>query len=647
MSALRPELLPTTQELVDLRAVAAGKRAPDLIIRGGMVLSVHTGEFLERDVLVSGRHIAAITPVGHVDAGPTARADGEVDASGNAGSRSGADTTAITVIDAAGRYVVPNFIDAHLHIEYTMLTPGELARVSIPRGTSTVLTDADCMANVAGMRGVDLMGSTTTPLRIFEQITPVTPVNPALERGGAVISDEEVLARLSDPTTVTLGESNPFDYSVEATNRFRTALTEGRRITGHSARQSGESLWGYLAAGVGDDHNAATLDEVLERVRLGAMITVMSGSMNDNIPAIFEDIEALAPALGHMCFCADDKNVLDLAGEGHIDHGVREAIARGIDPATAYRMATWQPALYYHLDHLVGSVTPGRLADLQIIGDLAAVRPELVLVGGIVAARDGVALFGNTDEMPDWTRETMKVIADFTAQALQLDAAGAGDSVARVQAMEMYDGYFKRGFHFDLPVVDGIVQSDPANDVVKIAIVDRHYGDGLSSIGYVRGFGLTRGAFAASSSCTNMNIVAVGTTDEDIAAAVNALREQRGGFVAVDGGEVVASVPLPIGGLMSDDPWEVTAERLAVAHAAVGALGCSIRAPFMILSFVGMIVVPEFGVSERGLVDVAAQEFIPLLLSAPDGSSLACRCASHNSPVHALAEAVGRDRRVG
>jgi adenine deaminase len=620
MTALRPELLPTTAELVALRAVAAGTARADSIVRGGRVLSVHTGELLERDVVISGRHIAAVTPVGHFESD--------------------------TVIDATGRHVVPTFIDSHLHIEYTMLTPGELARLSIARGTTTVLTDADCLANVAGMPGLDLMGRTSTPLRIFEQITPVTPVNPALERGGAVIPNDEVLARLAEPTTVSLGESNPFDYSVEATDRFRTALVEGKRITGHSARQTAEPLWGYLAAGVSDDHNAATLDEVLERVRLGAMITAMSGSMNDNLDEILADIDAVRPALGHMSFCADDKHVLDLSDEGHIDHGVRKAIALGVDPVTAYLMATWQPALYYRLDHLVGSITPGRLADLQILDDLAEVRPEVVIVGGTVAARDGVALFENTDELPDWTRDTMRVVADYPADALHLAAAGA---TARVQAMEMYDGYFKRGFHVDLPVVDGLVQPDLELDVLKIAIVDRHHGDGLSSFGYVRGFGLDRGAIAASSSCTNMNIVAVGTSDAEIADAVNRLREQGGGFVATENGRVAASVALPIGGLMSDAPWEQTARELAEAHDAVAGLGCDIRSPFMILSFVGMIVVPEIGVSELGLVDVAGQEFIPLLLSAPDGTTLACRCAGHDHDVHRLVEAraAGRDATLG
>ncbi|GAB2468961.1 adenine deaminase [Conyzicola lurida] len=607
-TALRPDLLPTNEELAVLRRVAIGQAPADLIIRGGSVLSVHTGEFLLRDVVVSGRHIAAVTPVGHFDCE--------------------------TVIDAAGKHVLPTFIDAHLHIEWTMLTPGELARLSVPRGTTTVLTDPDGLANVAGIDGMDFMRETGTPFRIFEQVSPSTPVNAALERGGAVIAEQLVLDRLDDARSVSLGEGNPFDLSDVATNRFRQAMVAGKRITGHSARQSGEGLWGYLAAGVGDDHNAATIDEVLERVRLGAMITLMSGSMNDNTVEVFADLDRVGPALDHMSFCADDKHVLDIATEGHIDHHVRQAIAAGIPAAQAYRMASWQPALYYRLDHLMGSVTPGRLADLQIIDDLAGVRAERVIVGGELVAVDGVPYFDNTDDVPEWLTATMHVPEEFPASLLAVPAPG---ETATVQAMEMYDGYFKRAFHVALPVVGGAVTSDVERDVLKIAVVDRHYGDGQCGVGFVRGFQLARGALAVTINCTNANIVAVGTNDDDIAVAVGALRDQGGGFVVVDGGEVVARVHLPVGGMMSAAPWETTAAQLSTANDVAFELGCRIRSPFMVLSFVGLGVVPDLGLTELGLIDATSQSFIDLVLtSGPDG--IACRCPNHDYPVHSIME---------
>jgi adenine deaminase len=201
----------------------------------------------------------------------------------------------------------------------------------------------------------------------------------------------------------------------------------------------------------------------------------------------------------------------------------------------------------------------------------------------------------------------------------------------------MYDGYFKRGFHVDLPVADGAVQPDLAHDVLKFTVVNRHHGDGPAAVGFVRGFGLSGGALAVSSNCPDVNLVAVGTSDADIAHAVRELGRLRGGFVAVRDGEVLAAVPLPVGGLMADEPWERTAERLAAAHDVAASLGCEIRAPFMVLSFVGLIVVPDFGLTELGLVDVVRQEFAPLLLQDAEGGVLACRCVSHDHPVHALA----------
>lgn len=585
------DLLPTTEELVHLRAVAAGHTTPDLIVRGGLVQSPGTEEWLERDVLIAGRHIATLTPWDHV---PTAGAE----------------------IDARGCHVVPGFIDTHLHVEYTNLTPGELARLSVARGTTTVLTDPNGAANVWGARGMDLALSTTTPLHVFQQVSPTTPTSFALERGGAVIEEEVVRARLHDDNTATLGESNPFDYGELSTGRFREALVAGRRLTGHTAAQTHESLWGYLAAGISDDHNASTVDEVLERTRLGAMITVMGSSLADNTVPLFADLDAIEPALRHLSFCADDKHALDLHTQGHIDHHVRQAIRFGVDPQLAYRMATTQPAHYYRLDQVLGLLAPSRLADLQVVRDLAEVRPEVVVVAGRVVARDGVALFENTDVLPDWARDTVHLPEELPADLLAV-AAPEGATRVRVRAMEMYNGYFKREFTASLPVVDGQVVSDPSQDVLKIAVVDRHHGEALTGHGFVKGFGLGRGAIAITMNCPNMNIAVVGADDGDMRLAVAELGRMGGGFVTVADGEILARVALPVGGMMSDAPFEETAAALAAGHAATHELGCTIASPYIILSFVGLYVVPDLGLTELGLIDAATQQFVDVLVPGP------------------------------
>jgi adenine deaminase len=599
-------LAPTVAELMRLRRVAAGLEPADLIVRGGKVLTLHTGEILERDVVISGRHIAAVTPVGHFDAPH--------------------------VVDAAGQFVAPTFIDAHLHIEYTKLTPGELARLSVPRGTTMVLADANCIANVLGGRGMDFMGETKTPLRILRQVSHKVPQTPELELGGVHISTEELADRVQWPSAATLGESNPFNLDEPSAIKQVAALAAGKRITGHTALLKNEPLWSYLAGGVGDDHNAHKTEDVIERLRLGAMLTVMSGSMNDNTPHVFADIPALKDGIFHVCFCADDKLVEDIDREGHIDHHVRQAIACGVEPLKAWRMATLGPAAYYRIDHLVGSITPSRLADLQLVPDLTEARPSLVIVGGEVVARDGRALFENRDEIPEFARGTIHLHPELEADWFATRATGPS---AWVQAMEMYDGYFKRAFHAELAVAEGKVQCDLERDVLKVAVVDRHHATRTVGIGYVKGFTLKRGAIAATTNCENQNLVIVGTSDEEMAYAARAIEKLGGGLVTVADGETLAEVPLAVAGCMSDQPWETVRDLSLACDEAARSIGCEMNAPFLIMSFIGLAGVPDLGLTERGLIETKTQSFTDLVLGL-QGNLVCCRCPSHLHDVHRL-----------
>jgi adenine deaminase len=600
------DCVPTVDELMRLRKVAVGSVPADVIIRGGRVLALHTGEILERDVVIAGRHIAAVTPVGRF--------------------------TAPEIIDAYDQYVAPTFIDAHIHIEYTKLTPGELARLSIPRGTTTLLADANCIGNVLGTDGFDIVGQTRTPLRIFRQVSHKVPRNPELEVGGAIIPDEVLVDRVQDPEAATLGESIPFDLDEWSARKQVAALSAGKRITGHTARLSDEPLWGYLAGGVSDDHNAVTTKEVLERLRLGAMLTLMAGSMNDNSETVFADIPALGHGIHHICFCADDKLVEDLDAQGHIDHHVRQAIRFGVDPMNAWRMATLTPAAFYRLDHVLGSVTPSRLADLQLVPDLAEVRPSLVMVGGRVVARNGKPLFENDDPISALLRNTIHLHPGLSPDLFAIKAEGP---TAWVQAMEMYDGYFKRAFHAELSVAGGRVQCDTRDDVLKVAIVDRHHASKMIGMGYVRGFRLKRGALAATTNCENQNLVVVGTSDEDIAFAAKTMSDLGGGLLVVNDGKVLASVPLPLGGIMSDKPWEAVRDESLAADAAAVSIGCEMRAPFMIMSFIGLAGVPDLGLTEKGLIEARTQSFIDVVLPMHAGM-VCCRCPNHAHDIHRL-----------
>ena len=611
MSSLPPGFLPTVEELHRLRLVAAGQVAADLILRDGAVVAVHTGEVLRRDVVIAGRHIAALTPVGRFQAAE--------------------------VIDVGGAYVAPTFIDTHIHLEYTMLTPGELARLIVPRGTTCVLADPNCIGNVLGAAGMDLVGSTRTPLRILQQVSPEIPRLPGLELGGARVSDAEVVERVGRPNAVSLGEGNPFNLSLASAVKQQAALAAGRRITGHTARLSDEPLWAYLAGGVSDDHNAVTTAEVLERLRLGTTITVMAGSMNDNCPQVFADVAALGAGLAHICFCADDKHVEDLASQGHIDHHVRQAAKAGVDPVAAIRMATLNAAVHARIDHVLGSVTPSRLADLQVLERLDDPRPSHVFVDGRLVASDGRALFVNPDVMPSWSRGTMHLAPSLSPASFAVPAAGPR---AWVQAVEMYDGYFKRAFHAELAVEGGTVVADAERDVLKVAVVDRHHATEAVGVGFVRGFGLRRGALAASTNCENQNLVVVGTTDADMTHACRVAEEIGGGYVAVADGRVLATCPLPIAGIMSDEPWESVRAASETVNAAAASLGAAIAAPFMILAFVGLAGVPDLGLTEKGLIDVATQGFCEVVLT-PQVGQRCCRCPSHVHLVHGLFDPTG------
>jgi adenine deaminase len=608
LNATGAHLAPTVAELQRMRAVAGGGESGDMIVRGGKVMALHTGEILDRDVVIAGRHIAAITPVGRYDAARE--------------------------IDASGLFVGPTFIDAHVHIEYTMLTPGEMARLVVPKGTTLLLADPNCIANVLGTRGMDYVGDTGTPLRILRQVSHQVPRSPHLERGGAVVPDDDIASRVQTSFAATLGESNPFALDEASAVKQVAAIAAGKRLTGHTARLGGEVLWSYLAGGITDDHNAVTTDEVLERLRLGCVLTVMAGSMNDNCPSVFADLDALRDGLAHICFCSDDKHVDDLAAQGHIDHHVRQAIAAGVEPTTAWRMASLTAAITYRIDHLVGSVTPGRLADLQLVESMEDPRPTMVFVDGALVAQDGVALFDNTDDIPTWTRDTVRLAPSLSVASFAVRSSSDTDT-AWVQAMEMYDGYFKRAFHAALPVVEGAVRCDVERDVLKVAIVDRHHASELVGVGFVRGFGLRCGALAATTNCENQNLVLVGTSDEELLHAARTAEAIGGGYVAVADGDVLATCPLPVAGIMSDQPWEVVRDQSVAVDAAAESLGCAITAPFMIMAFIGLAGVPDLGLTELGLIETATQSFTPVLLGSEAGM-LCCRCPSHAHDVHRL-----------
>lgn len=579
---------PTTEELMELRAVADGKKPADLIIRGGQVLFVHTGEFEKMDIAVCGRHIAAITPPGVL--------------------------SAKQIYQAGGQYVVPNFIESHFHIEYSMLTPGELAQLVVPKGTTTVLADPNCIANIWGIPGIDYIRTTKAPLRIFLQVSSSVPRTPGLELGGCRLSSEDIGELLRQPYAVSLGESVPYDLSHDAAEVLALALQAGKRATGHTARLENEPLWAYLAGGVCDDHNAATLDEVKARVRLGAGIAIQSGSMSNYLADILGKPEELGSTAYHLFFSADDKHVGDLRREGHIDHHVRSAIALGVDPALAIRMATLNAAAHFRIDHLVGSITPSRLADFMLLPDLKEIAPSAVFVGGCKVAEGGKPLFQNEDPIPEELRHTIHLGSGFSKKNFCIKAP-AGKATVKARVARLYDGYYKRLLIEDLPVVNGAVEADVSRDLAKVVVVDRHLGTGSVGTALIEGTGLTRGAIAATNNCENQNLVVIGTNDDEIMHAIRTIEQIGGGYVAVAGGQVLGQLPLAVGGVMSELDWQTVDRQLQNINDVAKDMGCRIKSPFLIMAFIGLAGVPDLGLTEKGLIDVATQTFTDIIVA--------------------------------
>ncbi|KAF3014949.1 phosphoribosylaminoimidazole carboxylase ade2 [Neopestalotiopsis sp. 37M] len=462
---------------------------------------------------------------------------------------------------------------------------------------------------------MDFMGTTTTPLRIFRQVSHKVPMSgPEIELGGTSLATDEICDRVSRCEAATLGESNPFSLDMASAEKQAAALRAGKRITGHSALLVNEPLWAYCAGGIGDDHNAHKPEDVLERLRLGMMLTVMSGSMNSNIESVFSNLDLYKDGLKYISFCADDKYCEDFDRTGHIDLHVRRAIELGVPVMEAYKMATINAASYYRLDHLIGSVTPGKLADLLILDKLESATPGIVIGNGSIVARNNHALFTNCDEIPDFTLNTIHINdhhldpSSFHLFAPS-SASGKKPQKAWVQCVEMYDGYFKRAFHAELPInlaPPHNILCDTENDILKVVIVDRHHGTVNRGIAFVRGFGLKRGAIATTTNCENQNLVVIGVEDESIAAAVRAIKELGGGMLAVSdkGAQVLGSVKLDVAGCMSSAPWEEVRDKSLELDRIVRAdLGCTMEQnPFLIASFVGLVAVPDLGLTELGLV---------------------------------------------
>ncbi len=568
-------------ELHALIGAARGEEPADLLLKNARLVNVFSGEIHDADVALAGGRVLGWGPY-----------------------------QARRTVDLGGRVICPGFVDGHVHLESSMVRPAEFARAVVPHGTTAVVCDPHEIANVMGLDGVRyiLEASEGLPLQVYVMAPSCVPAT-HMETAGAELAAAEIQELWRHERVIGLAEMMNFPgvlYRVPSVLE-KIRIAGQRPIDGHAPGLSGLDLNAYAAAGIRSDHESTLLDEAREKLRLGMHVMIREGTTARNLRAL---LPLVTPANAPYChFCTDDRHPDTLLNEGHIDDVVRQAVAQGLDPITAIQMATIHTAEYFGLRRL-GAVAPGYRADLLVLDDLERVQIAQVYAAGELVAEGGDFLPAAAELPRVSIRPSMHldpVVVDFTLPAAQGQARVIGIVPGQVVTEDL---------RLVPTVSNGQVVSDPARDLLKIAVVERHRGTGNVGLGLVRGMGLKRGAIASSVAHDSHNLVVVGATDEEMRLALTAVADMGGGQVVVADGAVRAACPLPIAGLMSDRSLEEVRDQVEALTRAAHALGCGLSDPLMTLSFLALPVIPALKVTDRGLVDVDKFDLVPLFEGA-------------------------------
>jgi len=572
-------------ELTRFLPIARGDEPADVILRHGRVVNVYTGEIIKTDIALASDTIIGL----------------------------GDEYQGREEIDLEGRYVCPGLIDAHVHIESSMVTPYQFARAVVPRGTTTVVTDPHEIANVAGVAGIQYMlaASEGLPLTVLVNLPSCVPAT-HMGTAGASLAAEDLLPLLGLPRVLGLAEFMNVPGAVLGLPGALEKLQafQGEIIDGHAPGVTGQWLQAYVGAGPSSDHESTTVEEMLEKLRLGMYIFIREATGAKNLRAL---VPAVTAANSRRCaFATDDRHPADLLDEGHIDHLIRLAVSTGLDIITALRMATLNAAEAFRLSDR-GAIAPGKRADLVVFSDLNDFCPDIVFCGGRLVARDGVPEGDWLEPEVDQSAVVGTVHVDWDSLSLRVPAPdGVGDNV-RVRIIGVVSDQIVTDHLVEsVPVRDGQVASSVEGDILKIAVIERHRGTGNVGVGFVHGFGLKRGAIAGSVGHDAHNLTVVGCDDESMLTAARAVAEMGGGLAAAMGERVLASVPLSIAGLMSDQPLEETRAGMDRLIGISHELGSPLHDPLMTLGFMALEVVPGLKLTDQGLVDVDKFDLVPL-----------------------------------
>ncbi len=562
--------------------VAMGREKPDLILKGAKVLNVFTEKLEEKDVALCGGLIAGLGVY-----------DGD------------------NVVDLSGKYIVPGLLDGHIHLESSLLTPTQFERASLAHGTTGVICDPHEIANVAGTDGIDYMMKLCEPLdmRVWFNLPSCVPACP-LEETGEILEAQDLRHYYNQEKVLGLAEVmnsvGVIDGDEKLLRKITDAKSRNRIVDGHAPFLSAKALCAYTAAGVESDHECTNSAEAIEKISRGQWIMVREGTAAKNLDNL---IPICAPPYCYRAmFCTDDRHPEDLLREGHIDHIIRKVVKKGIHPATAIKMATFNTASYFGLKGY-GAIAPGYKADLTVFSDFEDFEVSQVYIGGKLVAENGSVLKNKPDVIP----EKDKILQSFHMKPVTIDQL----AIPEIMTFQRVIGLKKHELLTDemliQPTEDGRCNKgiNVERDILKAVVFERHHDTGHIGIGFIHGYGLKSGAIATSVAHDSHNLIVIGTNDEDIAAAANAVREMNGGLVVVNEGKVLEALPLPIAGLMSDLPIEEVDQRLCALKGAAKRLGVSDDIdPFMTLAFVSLPVIPTLRLNGKGLIDVEHQQIV-------------------------------------
>lgn len=557
------------------------------LFKNGTVVNVFTGELIRENVLIEDDIVL--------------------------GTGDYTDSDADTVRDITGQFLCPGFIDGHIHIESTMLTPAELTRAALPHGTTAIVADPHEIANVCGTDGIRYMleMSEGLPLHVYLMLPSCVPAMP-LDESGAELTAADLAPFYAHPRVPGLAEMMNYpgvlagaDFVME---KLRDAKAAGKVIDGHAPLLTGHDLDRYIAAGIQSDHECSSAEEAIERVRKGQWLMIRQGTAARNLEALLPLFDE--PFCRRCLLVSDDKQPAELLSDGHIDHMIRMAVRAGKNPVTAIQMATIHAAECFRLQR-VGAVAPGYRADLLILNDLSTVDVAAVYSAGRLAAENGQCMpFDAPDyKAKRWGRILQSFrLAPLTAENFHIEPQGSRCRVMQIRAGQLLTDEIIETLDFTQN--NGI---DLSRDILKLAVIERHRETGHRGLGYIKGIGLRRGAIAASVSHDSHNLIVIGTNDADMAAAANRVLALGGGCTVAAEGEILAELPLPIAGLMSDADAETVAAQNRKLNEAVRAMGVPADvSPFMNMAFVSLTVIPSLKMTTFGLCDVATQTLLPL-----------------------------------